>query len=162
MEYAIFTGGLQISRRRILVGLKHSLSLVSGARSTAIAFPGRPGLTGTDFFPLYSSVMSTSVLSKPNAKPDGENRASNSYPCVSGSRRGVRLPLGRETPAQALRASSARATSGRCAASIFPRKAYACNLELGGAPAVSLDVQCGEVFSVIPESMLVFVVIFFF
>lgn len=60
----------------------------------------------------------------------------------------------------ALGASSATATSGRSAASVFPLKAGACIcLQLGGTPAVSLNVQCGEVFSVIPESMEVFVVL---
>lgn len=98
--------------------------------------------------------MSASVLSKPNANPDGENCARNSDLRVSGSRGR------REPPAPVLRASSATATSGRCAASIFPQKARACNLELG-ALRVSLEVQCGDVFSVIPESMWAFVVFIF-
>lgn len=99
--------------------------------------------------------MCTSVLSKPNASPDGKNRARNSDPRVSSS------SGRREAPARTLGTGSATATSGRCAASIFPRKAGACNLELGGAPDSSLDMQCGEVFSAIPESMWVILGFFF-
>lgn len=60
--------------------MKLNLSLVSGARSTVIAFPGRPGFTRNRFSPPQSSVTSSSVLRKPNANPEGEECATSCEP----------------------------------------------------------------------------------
>lgn len=44
----------------------------------------------------------------------------------------------------------------------LPSESLRLQLRTWGSTSGSLDEQCGEVFSVIPESMLVFLVIFFF
>lgn len=138
-DYDIFTvthSELFILTRRIqYLGLKPHLSSVLGARSSAIAFPGRPGLTRNRFSPpriTPSRVPQSSASRKqiPVARSWSAGPAPTSLPLRQRSRRCSAAP--------ARCAVSVTATSGRFAASDFPREAGSWDLELGEPEPLSI------------------------
>lgn len=115
--------------------LDSHLSSVLGARSSAIAFPGRPGLTRNRFSPpriTPSRVPQSSASRKqiPVARSWSAGPAPTSLPLRQRSRRCSAAP--------ARCAVSVTATSGRFAASDFPREAGSWDLELGEPEPLSI------------------------
>lgn len=107
--------------------LDSHLSLVLGARSSAIAFPERSGLTRNTFSPFR--VTSAWVPQSRTSRT--QILVARGWSAAPRPRVGLRRRFRRWNPAQARCAVSVTATSGKFAASNFPPEASSCDLYLG-------------------------------